>query len=355
MPPKILAICCSVILSPAGPAFGQGSPTTPVISQASPVTPVPAVAPPAKEPGDLRRQHAEQQEAARWEKGQLQKQIDDLRMELAAKGVLSYQKLSYRSTDGLPIPAYLMKSLMPPAGKAPAVVYAHGSQHGDFNSRAFPRAAELVRRGYVVLAPDYRSSIGYTKEFHDAADYGGKEIDDMLAARAYLAALPEVDPQRIVIMGLSHGGYNTLMALARYPDKFAAGVDFFGPTDLLWRLSGNEAENRNAEPGDKEYFARMVGKSIDEAPELYRARSPRHIASQIKPPLLILHGEKDSIVNVQESVWMADALKKAGKKNFEFHVIKDGEHGYPTPQMDQMWGLTFEFLERVLGKTGSLP
>ena len=232
-------------------------------------------------------------------------------------------------------------------GKVPAVVYVHGSQHGQFNSRAYPRIAELVRRGYIVLAPDYRSSSGYTKEFNDAADYGGREIDDMLAARDYLAALPEVDGRRIVIMGQSHGGYNTLMALARYPDKFVAGVDFFGPTDLVWRLSAKPGENSNAEPGDREYFAKMVGKPIDEAPELYRARSPRYIAKDIKPPLLILHGDKDAVVNVQESVWLADSLKKAGKKDFSIHIIKDGQHGYPAPQMDEMWNLTFEFLERV--------
>lgn len=345
MSPKFLAICGLVTLSSAGPAFGQASAAAPVISQASPVTPAP---PPAGDLAGLRRQLVEEREAAQWEKARLEKQIDDLRMELAAKGVVSYRKLTYPSTDGLQIPAYLLRALHPTTGKGPAVVYVHGSQHGQFSSRAFPRAVELVRRGYVVLAPDYRSSAGYTKEFHDAADYGGREIDDMLAARDYLASLPEVDPRRIVIMGMSHGGYNTLMALARYPDKFAAGVDFFGPTDLVWRLTSGPEENRNAEAGDREYFARMVGKSIDEAPGLYRARSPRFVAGDIKPPLLILHGDKDGVVNVQESIWLADALKKAGKTNFEFHVIKDGQHGYPTPQMDEMWRLTFEFLDRVL-------
>jgi dipeptidyl aminopeptidase/acylaminoacyl peptidase len=139
------------------------------------------------------------------------------------------------------------------------------------------------------------------------------------------------------------------MALARYPDKFVAGVDFFGPTDLVWRLTAKPGENPNAEAGDREYFATMVGKHIDEAPELYRARSPRYIAKDIKAPLLILHGDKDAVVDVQESIWLADALKKAGKKNFSIHVIKDGQHGYPAPQIAEMWRLTFEFLEKAFG------
>ncbi len=283
-----------------------------------------------------------------WEQGQQQKQADDRRIAAAASGVLDYRKLTYRSLDGLAIPAYLFRPLQAAPTPAPAVIYVHGSQHGQFNSRSLPRVVELVRRGYVVLAPDYRSSSGYTQAFHDAADYGGKEIDDMLAARTFLAKLPDVDPRRIAILGLSHGGYNALMALARAPDAFAAGVDFFGPTDLVWRLTSTPEENPNAEPGDLAYFESMVGKSLAEAPELYRARSPRFIADQIKVPLLILHGDQDSVVRLQESTWLAEALDKAGKKNFAFHVIRDGQHGYPPAQMDAAWALALDFLGRTL-------
>jgi dipeptidyl aminopeptidase/acylaminoacyl peptidase len=145
-----------------------------------------------------------------------------------------------------------------------------------------------------------------------------------------------------------HGGYNTLMALVRAPGRFAAGVDFFGPTDLLWRLTARPGGNPNAEPGDREYFARMVGKSFEEAPELYRARSPRYLAARIRDPLLILHGEKDSVVPIQESAWLAEALERAGNRDFSFHVITDGEHGYPTAQINEAWGLALEFLGRVL-------
>lgn len=283
-----------------------------------------------------------------WEKGRLQKRIDDLRIGLAAQGTLEFRKITYPSADSLPIPAYLFAPLAPAPGKHPAVIYAHGGQHGQFNSKSMNRVMALVGRGWRVIAPDYRSSSGYTREFHDAADYGGREIDDMMAARDYLATLPGVDPRRIAILGLSHGGYNTLMALARAPGTFAAGVDFFGPTDLLWRLTAGPGENPNAEPGDREYFARMVGKTVEEAPALYRDRSPRFLADRIRDPLLILHGEKDSVVRVEESVWLAEALERAGNRNFSFHVIKDGEHGYPAAPMDEAWDLALDFLERVL-------
>jgi len=337
---RLVITILAVVTGHAGPAVaqapsGMGPPAVPAI-------------PATNDAAELKRLWSAQLDAARWEKGRLEKQVDDLRIELFAKGVLDYRKVSYASTDGLAIPAYLFRPLAPPPGRAAAVIVVHGGQHGQFSSRTMPRVAELVRRGHVVLAPDYRSSSGYTREFHDAADYGGREIDDMLAAREYLAALPGVDPARIAILGQSHGGYNTLMALARYPGKFVAGVDFFGPTDLVWRLTAPPGTNGNAESGDREYFAAMVGKTIDEAPELYRARSPRYLARDIKAPLLILHGEKDAIVDVQESLWLAAALEEAGKDNFEIHVIKDGQHGYPAAQMDEAWNLAHAFLEKVL-------
>jgi dipeptidyl aminopeptidase/acylaminoacyl peptidase len=289
--------------------------------------------------------------ATDWAQARTGKLADDQQIVAATRGTLDFRKLTYASTDGLPIPAYLFRPLgQAEAGKRAAVIYVHGSQHGQFSSRQLPRVTDLVKRGYVVLAPDYRSSAGYTQEFHDAADYGGREIDDMLAARNYLAALPEVDGGRIAILGLSHGGYNVLMALARWPDQFAAGVDFFGPTDLVWRLTAPPGENPNAEPGDRDYFRAMVGKSIEEAPELYRARSPRFLADRIAAPLLILHGDKDSVVLIQESIWLAEALQAAGKTNFAFHAIKDGEHGYPPTQMDEAWQLAFAFLDRVLAQ-----
>jgi len=281
-----------------------------------------------------------------WERSRQDRKIDDLRIEAAA-GVLDYSKTTYTSNDGLTIPAHLFKPLEPAPGAAPAIIYAHGGQHGRFRSRSMKNVEAMVRRGYVVLAPDYRSSAGYSREFYEAADYGGLEIDDMLAAREFLAAMPDVDPERIAILGLSHGGYNALMSLARAPGKFAAAVDFFGPTDLVWRVTSTPDENPNAAPGDREKFARMVGKTVDEAPELYRARSPRYLADRIQDPLLILHGDQDTVVLPQESQWLADALEQAGNEDFAFHVIEGGKHGYPAPAMDEAWGLAFEFLARV--------
>ncbi len=329
------------------------------VTQASPVVDDGAPSPgaPGSELVELNRQLDQLDGDAIWERRRLVKQIDDLRIAQATAGKIDYRKLTYRSSDGLMIPAYLFKPLRLRADKMPAVIYAHGGQHGWFRFSTLRHVEALVARGYIVLAPDYRGSAGYTQEFYAAADYGGLEIDDMLAARDFLTNLPEVDSRKIAIMGQSHGGYNSLMALARAPGKFAAAIDFFGPTDLVWRLTATRDENPNAGSNDHEEFTRMVGKSIEVAPELYRARSPRYLAGQILEPLLILHGDEDTVVLLQESQWLAAALEEAGKQNFAFHIIPGGKHGYPDSAWGPGWQLTYDFLQQVFSQIDgtSLP
>lgn len=281
-----------------------------------------------------------------FDKAALQKEIDDLRIELASRNVVRFRKVSYRSTDGLMIPAYLFEPLTP--GRYPAIVELHGGQHGTVSSRSLPRTIDWVQSGYVILAPDYRGSSGYSESYYNKADYGGKEIDDMLAAVDYLEAQPSVLKGHIGIIGGSHGGYNALMSIIRYPERFRAAVDLFGPTDLVYRLTATPGENANSAPGDVEYFATMVGKTIDEAPELYEERSPRYLADHIKIPLLILHGENDRIVKSQESLWLVEELEKSGHTDFEFKIIEGANHGWPA----ELWQPAYEyarlFLDRYL-------
>ena len=208
-----------------------------------------------------------QNRTAAFEKKALQKEIDDLRIELRSRGQVKFQKVTYRSTDGLMIPAYLFEPLTP--GVYPAIIDVHGGQHGTVTSRPLQRTIDWVQSGYVILAPDYRGSSGYSESYYNKADYGGKEINDMIAAVDYLESQPSVIEGRIGIIGGSHGGYNALMTVIRYPGRLGAAVDLFGPTDLVYRLTATPEENANTSAGDVAYFATMVGKTIDEAPELY--------------------------------------------------------------------------------------
>jgi cephalosporin-C deacetylase-like acetyl esterase len=106
--------------------------------------------------------------AAAFDKTALQKEIDDLRIELGTRDQIKFRKVTYRSTDGLAIPAYLFEPET--TGQYPALVDVHGGQHGSVSSRSLQRTIDWVQSGYVILAPDYRGSSGYSESYYNKAD-----------------------------------------------------------------------------------------------------------------------------------------------------------------------------------------
>src|SRR5690606_6918874 len=161
------------------------------------------------------------------------------------------------------------------------------------------RAHFLANRGYAVLAVNFRGSTGYGRAFRAAAvgEMGGRMQDDLADAARWAIEQGIADPERIGIVGYSYGGYAALMALARQPDVFACGVDVAGPTDLARLI---EAFPPYWELNLKGWYS-YVG---DPAVPVDRARmdavSPIHLADAIERPLLIVHGENDVRVRVEQ-------------------------------------------------------
>ncbi|HEX3865295.1 MAG TPA: alpha/beta fold hydrolase, partial [Gemmatimonadaceae bacterium] len=155
-----------------------------------------------------------------------------------AAGRYEFQKVKYKSRpDGLEIPAYLFSPISKSSAKHAALVWVHGYVHGDWNTLMYPFVVEAVKRGYVVLTPDYRGSTGYGNDWYRMIDYGGKEVDDVLSAVDYLATVPGVDSKRLGIMGWSHGGFITSHILFRDDNPFKAGAAIVPVTNLIFRLS----------------------------------------------------------------------------------------------------------------------
>ena len=192
--------------------------------------------------------------------------------------------MSYRSSVGdLDIPAYLFQPLVKKGPREhAALVWVHGGVHGNWGLTMFPFVKEAVERGYVVIAPDYRGSIGYGEAYHKEIDYGGYEVDDVMSAAGYLATLPHVDPARLGIMGWSHGGYITLLSMFREKHPFAAGAAIVPVTNLMFRLSLKG-------PSYQWDFAtqkRIQGLPF-EKPDIYIARSPLYHVDKLQVPVLV--------------------------------------------------------------------
>ncbi len=258
----------------------------------------------------------------------------------ASRGVMDYQKVTYRSSVGdMDIPAYLFQPLKKrgPKGHA-AMVWVHGGVHGNWGITMFPFVKEAVERGYVIICPEYRGSIGYGEKHHNAIDYGGYEVDDTMSAVAYLKTLPHVDEDRLGIMGWSHGGYITLFSVFRDTTPFKAAASIVPVTNLVFRLSYKG-------PGYQRGFStqqRLQGLPFEKR-EIYIERSPLYHVDKLKTPLLVHVATNDTDVDFVEDQQIVDALRSRKPDLAETKVYVD-----PAP-----WGgsVGHAFSRRVDPKT----
>lgn len=225
------------------------------------------------------------------------------------KGVVDFQKISYRSTaDGMVIPAYLFAPLHRRGVRGhAAMIWVHGGVHGNWDQSMLPFVREAVDRGYVIVAPDYRGSTGHGEAHHMAIDYGGKEVDDVLSAVDFLKTLPFVDQDRLGIMGWSHGGFIAAHSLFRKTQPFKAGAAIVPVTNLVFRLSykgPGYQRDYAAEPG--------IGGLPFEKPDEYIRRSPLYHVEDLGVPILVHVATNDLDVNFvedQQLVYKLRALK----------------------------------------------
>jgi dipeptidyl aminopeptidase/acylaminoacyl peptidase len=289
----------------------------------------------------------------------------DARYAEACKGIIDYRKITYRSNVGdLDVPAYLFQPIQKrgPKGHA-AMVWVHGGVHGNWGISMFPFVKEAVERGYVIIAPEYRGSTGYGEAFHQAIDYGGYEIDDVMSAVDYLKAnLPYVDPARLGIMGWSHGGYITLFSVFREKHPFAAAAAIVPVTNLVFRLSYKG-------PGYQADFAtqKRIGGLPFEKRDIYIQRSPLYHVDKLQVPLLVHVATNDTDVNFVEDQQVIDALRSRKPDLAETKIYVDpppgasgGGHTFSrrvdrqtllrqdTPEQRDSWNRTWTFFEWYL-------
>jgi dipeptidyl aminopeptidase/acylaminoacyl peptidase len=217
-------------------------------------------------------------------------------------------------------------------GKAPLLLLPHGGVHADFDTYYTHIIRELIDQGYVVVAPEYRGSTGYGKDYREAIDYGGLEVDDAVAGRDWaVETLPYVDAGRVGILGWSHGGLIALMAVFDHPDKFRVAYAGVPVSDLVARMGYSDDDYR------REFAAPYhIGKTANQDVDEYRRRSPAWNASKLKTPLLIHTTTNDRDVNVLEVEHLIAQLKSAGK-DFEYKIYKDSPGGHSFNRTDTLF------------------
>jgi dipeptidyl aminopeptidase/acylaminoacyl peptidase len=282
-----------------------------------------------------------------------------------SRGVLDYQKIRYRSRVGdMEIPAYVYQPLNKRGARGhAALIWVHGGVHGNWDQNYWPFIREAVERGYVVIAPEYRGSTGYGEAHHRAIDYGGYEVDDAVTAHQWLTQnLPHVDPDRVAIMGWSHGGFISLLAVMRNPHPFKAAVGIVPVTNLIFRLSYKG-------PSYQRSFATMdrVRGLPFERRDMYVERSPYYHVDKLQVPVLVHVATNDTDVNFEEAeplIYKLMALKphlaetkiyvdptpgpSSGGHTFSRRVNRETLERDDSPEQVDSWNRTWAFLSEHL-------
>ena len=170
----------------------------------------------------------------------------------------------------------------------PTILRPHGGPTDqDFDAWNDLDAA-LVDAGYAVVRVNYRGSTGYGAAWRDALHVrlGFIELEDICAVRDHLEAAGIVDPERVSIAGTSWGGFITLMALGTQPDRWRSGA-------AMVPLADQFTSAEDAPSFMLDYDAALMGGTIEQIPDLYRAASPITYVDQVTAPVLITSGEND--------------------------------------------------------------
>lgn len=213
--------------------------------------------------------------------------------------------------------------------RLPLLVYVHGGVHGTFETSAAHIVREMVEQGYAVIAPDYRGSTGYGQGFWRLIDYGGLENDDVLAGKQWMVENnPNIDPERVGIIGWSHGGMIALMNIFDHPKDYKVAYAGVPVSDLVARMGYKSQSYR-----DLFSAPYHLGKTADENVAEYRKRSPAWNAEKLQTPLLIHTNTNDEDVNVLEVEHLIAKLKAAGKQ-FEYKIYQNAPGGHAFNRLD---------------------
>lgn len=229
------------------------------------------------------------------------------------------ESVHWRSEDGIEIHGYLRRPSWSAASdiSLPALVVSHTYEVGQFYNQWNPIFSYLTQSGYVLLTVNHRGSNGYGTEFRDLprGDYGFSHVKDLASGAEFLRSLPEVDPERVGILGYSMGGYLTLLAVATRPDTFAVAISVCGFGEIT-------KERENSET----YFTWHLGGTEAEIPEAYLHASPVSHVSKIVAPVQIIHGEDDPIEPVTKVRNYVHELEKYDKL-YELWIYENEAHG----------------------------
>ncbi len=257
--------------------------------------------------------------------------------------------VSFQARDGQQLRGYL--TFPPDADKLnlPVVVFPHGGPHMRNTWGYDPRVQFLASRGYAVFQINFRGSTGFGKAFQRAGyRQWGKGVlqDDLSDGVDWLIQSGIANPKCIAIFGGSYGGFAAIAGLTFTPERYAAGISLFGPSNL-------PAFIKTIPPGwipfKHDLITKMGNPDDPSNLQVLQAQSPLHAVGSIVAPLMIFQGAQDLIVRKEQTDDLVTVCRAAGKR-VEYLVSPEGGHGFTDSLDEQAVYVAIEhFLARHLG------
>ncbi len=206
-------------------------------------------------------------------------------------------------------------------GLPPAIVRIHGGPTSQTRAGYAGGVQFFTSRGYAVLEVNYRGSTGYGKPY--MADLRGQwgvlDVEDAIGGAQYLVDGGLADPDRLVIMGGSAGGYTVLKCLVDHPGFFRAAVCLYGVSNMFTLAA-------DTHKFEERYLDSMLG-PLPEASAVYRERSPAFSVDRIVDPIAVFQGEIDRVVPVAQAEAIVESLRRRGVPH-EYHLYEGEGHGW---------------------------
>lgn len=269
--------------------------------------------------------------------------IGDEYLGLKPADIAPVKVIAFQAKDGLALTGYLTLPRGRDSKKLPLVVFPHGgpAERDDPGFNWWAQA--MASRGYAVLQVNYRGSEGLGWDFQAAGfgQWGRKMQTDLSDGVRFLAAQGTIDPARVCIVGASYGGYAALAGATRDPGVYRCAVSVAGISDLRNFIAWGQSREGDQGAGLKRYWARYMG-----AEATVGEISPALHADNVTIPVLLIHGNDDTVVPYAQSQTMADALRKAGKP-VEFVTLPHEDHWLSSGETRlRMLQATVAFLEK---------
>jgi dipeptidyl aminopeptidase/acylaminoacyl peptidase len=257
---------------------------------------------------------------------------------LARIEAVSWQTAGGETAHGLYWPPASERFESP--GKPPLVALIHGGPTSETTAAWKADAQFFATRGYAVLAVNYRGSTGYGRPYmlKLRGNWGVCDVEDAVSGARCLAETGRADPERMVIMGGSAGGFTVLQTLVDQPEAFTAGVCLYGVADQFHLAA-------QTHKFEARYLDSLLG-PLPQAAGLYRQRSPVRHADRIRRPVAIFQGGKDQVVPPAQAEAIVEALRRTGTPHL-YHVYPGEGHGWRQREtIEHFYRTAEEFLRK---------